>query len=508
MRNSIAIVLTTIIAIVSTSTKLWAEEPKVVEAQIYPDQAIMVIPMPEGQSANLDLPGTIDLDSIKLEHQEETVLMGTSLEQFPRSNWTPPSLAPVVKERDQVRKALAERQGTIQSLEQNLNLLDELRPEISPSDLVSYSDNFMKTRSNVVKRLVEEKEAMEKLALELKDLQNLVDDRMPEDDETMTRVWSSSSGKGPISVRCSTVHAGWHPSYRMDLNMEKSILTAQLNGTVWQKTGLPFSGKISLHMGRPSRFSDPIKLNPLTISLVDPSDNKPSYRGETRLATAPMLMEMDMMMTKAMDVAVEETLTDRSFSFEGDIRGDGVSSTILLEKWTEEIKPTMVTVPSLSPTLWLIAEGTISDSRTVKTLGEMYVDGSFSGKGMIPRLVRGQTFSIPFGEIPGVQIKREDKIAQSGSTWIGKGTLRRGYVITTTNGLQKRVSIIVKDRIPVTTNDKVSVSVTTLSPSPSETDQETGIVSWSLDLEPGETKEIHVIYDLRYPSDKELIFSR
>lgn len=505
MSMFLAVTLSATLATLTMLTTSWADEPKVVEAQIYPDQAIMVMPMPKGSPSTLDVPGTINPTSIKLESDRESKITGFSMEEIPRSKWTPPALAATVEERDLLYRELNEIQGDIQSLEQTLKALDELKPEITPSEVESYSSSILKTRGDLVKRLIERKDAMSRISWKLNDLQELIDDRMPDTDNMMTRILAEYSGSGSISVRCSSPHAGWMPSYRLDLDMDRSSLTAQLNGTVWQRTGLPFSGRIGLHMNRPPRFNDPIRLDPLTVRLITPSDNAPSYRGETRMA-APMVTES--MMSKAMDVAVEETLLNRSFSFEGTLRGDGVPSTVILERWSADIKSIMVTVPSVSEKLWLIAEGTLPDVRTMEAQGEMYVDGRFSGKGDVPKLVRGESFSIPFGEVPGVQVEREDKIPQSGSTWIGKGTLRKGYSIKITNGLDKELSMIVKDRVPIATDDKVSISISTITPAPSKKDDETGIVTWSLDLKPNETSEIHVIYDLRYPSDKELVFSR
>lgn len=492
--------------VIFTPLKVWADEPRVTKAQVYLDQAVLLIPMTGGESSVMDLPGTIDLNSISLELSGKRVLNSTSIEELPRSLWIPPALASLAASRDQTQRAFLEKQGIVNTMEQTLKNLDETKPEVSPHEIGAYVTNFMEARGGIAKRLVTEKESMRKLGMELDDLEKTLLARVPETDQSMIRVTARSSGEGDLFLRSRTYDAGWKPSYRMNMDLEKGTLTAQLNGTLWQKTGLTFSGEISLHMGRPSTFSDPVKLSPLTVRLVNPSDVQPSYKSESRMMAPAMMAES--MLDSAMDVAVEESIMDRSFSFTGEIRGDGVPSTISLESWSTDVKAVMVAVPSLSPTLWLLAEGKMPDGRTIPSEGEMYVDGRFSGKWYVPSLVRGQSFSMPFGEIPGVKVEREDKIPQSGSTWIGKGTLRRGYVISLTNGLQKAISVTVKDRVPVTTNDRISISLSEVVPSASEIDQERGILSWGLDIAPGEKKEIHVIYDVRYPSDRELLFSR
>lgn len=283
-------------------------------------------------------------------------------------------------------------------------------------------------------------------------------------------------------------------------------MTARLDGMISQKTGLNFSGKVNLHTASPSIHRPNLDLVPMTVRLETPADMEASsyaMDGARALGVAAPIP----MASKA-NMAVEETLTDRVFSFESTIPGDGVPSIVVLESWTAEVKSTMIAVPSITSSLWLLAEGVIPGGSTIEAPGEMYVDHRFAGRGYMPRLVRGENFSIPFGEIPGVQISREKKIPKSGSNWIGKGTLRQGYVIKVTNGLSRRSDIVVKDRIPVPTSDKISLSMVEMSPAPESTDPETGIVTWTVSLEPGEVKEVNVLYDLKYPSDMELVFSR
>lgn len=161
MSMFLAVTLSATLATLTMLTTSWADEPKVVEAQIYPDQAIMVMPMPKGSPSTLDVPGTINPTSIKLESDRESKITGFSMEEIPRSKWTPPALAATVEERDLLYRELNEIQGDIQSLEQTLKALDELKPEITPSEVESYSSSILKTRGDLVKRLIEKRRHVE-----------------------------------------------------------------------------------------------------------------------------------------------------------------------------------------------------------------------------------------------------------------------------------------------------------------------------------------------------------
>jgi len=61
---------------------------------------------------------------------------------------------------------------------------------------------------------------------------------------------------------------------------------------------------------------------------------------------------------------------------------------------------------------------------------------------------------------------------------------------------------MLKDQYPISTNKDVEVEL--LSHSDAMNNKEIGVLSWKLQLEPGETKKIRFSYSVKYPRGKTL----
>jgi len=107
--------------------------------------------------------------------------------------------------------------------------------------------------------------------------------------------------------------------------------------------------------------------------------------------------------------------------------------------------------------------------------------------------------------MPLVKAVREQMVSREGSTWTGKGRLEDGYSIEITNGLAKEITVILKDRIPVSAQEKISVETLKIEPKPAEQDKE-NILSWKLSLAPGEKKKVEVLFRIGYPADETVVF--
>ena len=73
-----------------------------------------------------------------------------------------------------------------------------------------------------------------------------------------------------------------------------------------------------------------------------------------------------------------------------------------------------------------------------------------------------------------------------------------------TNGTPSKVTLQLKDRIPLSAQEKITVETVTVDPKPAEQTNQ-NILTWKIDLNPGAKKTVRVVYRLGYPSDKEII---
>ena len=74
--------------------------------------------------------------------------------------------------------------------------------------------------------------------------------------------------------------------------------------------------------------------------------------------------------------------------------------------------------------------------------------------------------------------------------------------ITVKNTRQETVSLTVYDQVPVSRNSNITVSVEELS-SGNYNDQ-TGMVTWPLQLQPDEQRELLLQYKVKYPKSRRL----
>jgi hypothetical protein len=71
------------------------------------------------------------------------------------------------------------------------------------------------------------------------------------------------------------------------------------------------------------------------------------------------------------------------------------------------------------------------------------------------------------------------------------------------NTRKETVSLLLQDQIPVSRNSDISVTTEELSGG--TLNKEQGIVSWQLQLQPGEQRELILQYKVKYPKSRKLI---
>jgi hypothetical protein len=108
------------------------------------------------------------------------------------------------------------------------------------------------------------------------------------------------------------------------------------------------------------------------------------------------------------------------------------------------------------------------------------------------------------GRDRSILINREKISEFSQKRTIGSNiTESRGYAITIRNNKSQPISILVQDQIPVSVNSDISVEATELSKG--KLDLQTGIVSWELQIPPGEQEVLNLRYEVKYPKREKVI---
>ncbi|WP_231737951.1 DUF4139 domain-containing protein [Myroides odoratus] len=76
------------------------------------------------------------------------------------------------------------------------------------------------------------------------------------------------------------------------------------------------------------------------------------------------------------------------------------------------------------------------------------------------------------------------------------------YEITIKNNKKEAVAIQVEDQYPISTDNSIEI---TLNESPKgKVDEEKGLVTWDVQLQPNEVKKVRMSYLIKYSKDKNL----
>jgi uncharacterized protein (TIGR02231 family) len=161
-------------------------------------------------------------------------------------------------------------------------------------------------------------------------------------------------------------------------------------------------------------------------------------------------------------------------------------------------------VPKLDKEAYLLTE--ISDWEKLNLLpGEANIifEGTYVGKSFIDPASTSDTLNLTLGKDKRVVVKREKMVDFSSVKFMGSNKLQTiTYELTVKNNKKDAIHFILKDQYPISTNKEIEVEL--LESSGAETNKEIGVLTWKLQLAPGESKKIRISYSVKYPKGKVL----
>jgi len=123
---------------------------------------------------------------------------------------------------------------------------------------------------------------------------------------------------------------------------------------------------------------------------------------------------------------------------------------------------------------------------------------------------KDENVRLGFGADDKVKIARNTVRQIEGSAGIinSAKTERREFKTSIRNGHDAPIRIVIEDQVPVSEIDDVKVELLPATTTPTEKDvrNRRGVMAWSLEVAPGEAKEIRIAWRVRWPADKSVIF--
>jgi len=158
--------------------------------------------------------------------------------------------------------------------------------------------------------------------------------------------------------------------------------------------------------------------------------------------------------------------------------GDGTPRTVRLQK--QAFTPTFsrITIPRLNQTVFLRAEGIWGGTAPIIAGNyTAFVDGEFCGKGAFKTFQPGEKLNVDLGRDEGLRVKRQEGRFHE-KTLTGKDKTTYSVTITIENTRAQAAGVSVKDQIPVSQDEKVTVELAAAEPK-AQPDKE-GILAWEI----------------------------
>ena len=180
---------------------------------------------------------------------------------------------------------------------------------------------------------------------------------------------------------------------------------------------------------------------------------------------------------------------------------------------TAKIAPDLLVraVPALDETAFLEASFKQADEAPLLP-GRiaLYRDNVFVGRGLMALVPKDEMVRLGFGADDRVKVTRTTVRKTEAKTGIisSAKTDEREFKITLRNAHDTPMKIVVEDQIPVSEIADVTVELLPVTTAPTERDvrDRRGVLAWSVDLKPGESRDIKLAWRVRWPADKTVVY--
>ncbi|HXI82547.1 MAG TPA: mucoidy inhibitor MuiA family protein [Verrucomicrobiae bacterium] len=535
------------------SARSWAIEPVTVESHItdvtvYPDRAQVTrsadINVNPGENRLLvdHLPVTLAEDSVKAAGKApihviiQDVAVRTVVREQP-SDTKAAEMGKRVQDLHDEREALESRQRVI---DQQRLLLQQIQVkaagdvsrdiQLNKFDVTQLKDlpafvgsEFARLEDDTRKVAAERRELDRKIAAAEAEFGKYQSAANRAEKSVLVIIDAKDATKLHLQISYVLGNASWVPAYDARAAADASGVELTYNAVVRQQTGEDWLGvNLALSTAKPAVGAQMPDLNKWSVGILEavlngpmdglaetakfattPPPAAPALGGEERYEREPVRQIVPQ------QAQVELGMTAATFRVPrpADVPGDGEPhrQTITIASLPAAFR--YETAPKLSSFAYLKAAATnTTETPLMAGAVNVFVGPDFIGTGRIKTTAQGEAADLFLGIDEGIRVKREelkDRRSKSGF-FRSRRSQVSGYKITVENYKDKPQHVVVFDQIPVSGTDQVKVSLGDTSLKPTKVDDATGKLTWELDLNPREKREITFEFTVDWPQDRQV----
>ncbi|MBO6089112.1 MAG: mucoidy inhibitor MuiA family protein [Lachnospiraceae bacterium] len=337
----------------------------------------------------------------------------------------------------------------------------------------------------------------------------------------MVELECEKEGEHPFILQYQESSGNWEPKYEVRFTGEGNPLDVYMKAKIIQCSGEDWKQvKVTLYTGNPSASQSIPSLPSVKLSIYEPPVERVRGKGvmmdmaagsmagaQMMAAAAPMMgmgmMNMEMMKTAEATVSEEETMTAFELPDLRDLLSDTDGNIASLQSFKVDAKYNSLCIPCVKDTSFLTATITSTDWPLPAATAAIYLKEVFAGNVYVNPDSDEETFILSLGQDERLNVIRKELPCKTQDVFL-KNQKKKSheYAIKITNKSSESIKVLLKDSIPVSTDNTIVVDASELSGG--VINEENGVIDWEITVADHASEEIKLAYTITWPKDKQI----
>lgn len=338
-----------------------------------------------------------------------------------------------------------------------------------------------------------------------------------------------SAGHLTFSLSYQLPGATWHPVYdaRLEKNTKRVGITQY--GAVSQRTGEDWDNiELTLSTARPHRgatsptlgtqwveFMPELPRRSSAASFDEPVSTMLSERSSVAAEVAALpqaTSRLKAISQQSADISSVGFTSEFAIPGVTSVPADGTQSKVLITTLETDSKISVHVKPQRDTKAYIVANiGISGDAPLLPGTVNLFREGAYLGKTHIPLLSPNKRHDLSFGIDDNIDVSYstvKDETGESGILLGVNKTAKRHTITEIRNLRDQAVDLVVMQTIPVSTDEKIKVDLSHKKTTPGfqeDNDNIKGLLTWSFELKPQESRDIKLGYSVAWPKGKNIV---
>jgi len=377
----------------------------------------------------------------------------------------------------------------------------------------AYSNKLEEVSTKILQMETEQSSKQAELQKIRRQINQLTSGRQQATGEIEVIVDAAENQSSTLSLSYLMNNAGWTPVYDLKVEGTKKPATLVYKAAIRQNSGFDWNNvQLTVSSASPNENTTLPELQPWFIDFYEP-EQRTKARSEEVLNSVPsQVQEMEEggdFFSVASPIATFQSQAT-SFSYTIDraftVPSDGQKYSAVISNNELPANYSYSAVPKLSSYAFLQAHVQNWDElNLLPGTANLFLDNSYVGTSFVNPNVTSDSLSFSLGTDKSIVISRKNvRDFESRNFFGSKVRETKAFQISVRNTKPTPITLQLRDQIPIAQDEDINIDLRELNGG--SLNRQTGIITWKMDIDAGQTQTIDFSYEVEYPKGKQLSF--